>query len=180
MTYTTYENYPNPHVTIHRDTCGQIKKRGGIHRYNQGKYEHHDSYDAALCYAKGTKLPIVICSFCNPGQFHPGKQGTSDRMTLLRQAAQRGKYAPLYYHLMGRVGDEWQVTFSEIEKVLDFRLPTSARLHRPWWSNQGEQGGHSHALAWEMAGWKTSQVDMSGERLIFVRGQSDSDSVSAV
>lgn len=90
---------------------------------------------------------------------------------MLRQTAQRGKYAPLHHHLVELVGHarEWRATFREIEKILGFKLPDSARIHRPWWANQGERGGHSHALAWEMAGWKTSQVDMAEESLVFVR-----------
>jgi hypothetical protein len=92
-----------------------------------------------------------------------------DRRELLRQTAQRGKYAPLFLHLTKVRGDEWPATFDEIEKVLGFRLPDSARIHRPWWANQGERGGHSHALAWEMAGWKTSQVNMAGETVVFIR-----------
>ncbi len=91
------------------------------------------------------------------------------RLDLLRQTAKRGKYAPLHHHLAQLPRQEWRTTFGEIEKVLCFRLPDSARVHRPWWANQGERGGHSHALAWEMAGWKTSQVNMADERLVFVR-----------
>jgi hypothetical protein len=90
---------------------------------------------------------------------------------LLRQAAQRGKYAPLHHHLVAQTGSEWRVTFADIEKLLGFKLPDSARIHRPWWANQGERGGHSHALAWEMAGWRTAEVDMAGEKLVFVRGR---------
>ena len=92
----------------------------------------------------------------------------TNRRDLLRQAAQRGKYAPLYRHLMDLRGKEWPTTFSQIEDVLGFKLPDSARIHRPWWANQGERGGHSHALAWEMAGWRTSRVDMAGETVVFV------------
>lgn len=95
----------------------------------------------------------------------------SKRAELLRQAAQRGKYAALHRHLIERTGNEWRATFSEIEKLLGFELPNSARLLRPWWSNQGEQGGHSHALAWETAGWKTAQVGMAGEKVVFVRNR---------
>jgi hypothetical protein len=91
------------------------------------------------------------------------------RLELLQRAAERGKYAPLYRRLLKLPGTEWRATFAEIEKVLGFKLPDSARIHRPWWANQGERGGHSHALAWEMAGWKTSQVDMANESLVFVR-----------
>jgi hypothetical protein len=91
------------------------------------------------------------------------------RRELLEAAAKRGKYAPLYRHLVELKKDEWLATFREVERILGFSLPDSARIHRPWWANQGERGGHSHALAWEMAGWETSQVDMAGERLTFLR-----------
>ena len=43
-----------------------------------------------------------------------------------------------------------------------FQLPLSARMHRPWWANQSRGNGHSHALAWTMAGWETAAVDMEG------------------
>jgi hypothetical protein len=66
MGYTTYENVANPHVTIHSDGCGQIKKRGGEHKYRQGSYRHHDSYREAEAYARTTGLPIKNCSFCKP------------------------------------------------------------------------------------------------------------------
>ena len=91
------------------------------------------------------------------------------RKELLEAAAGRGKYAPLYEHLQSLKKNEWPVSFTEIEKVLGFSLPDSARIHRPWWANQGGQGGHSHALAWEMAGWKTAEVDLEEERLVFRR-----------
>jgi hypothetical protein len=95
----------------------------------------------------------------------------ASRRELLRQMAQRGKYAPLFDHLETLRRSEWPATFVEIEAILGFSLPDSARIHRPWWANQGERGGHSHALAWEMAGWKTSQVDMVNEQLVFAKMQ---------
>lgn len=91
------------------------------------------------------------------------------RQELLRQTALRGKYAPLHEHLASLKESEWEVSFKEIERILGFKLPDSARIHRPWWANQGERGGHSHALAWEMAGWETARVDMVAEKLAFVR-----------
>lgn len=94
-----------------------------------------------------------------------------DRRSLLVKAAQRGKYSPLYRYLVGLKKNEWPTSFAELEQLLEFELPDSARVHRPWWANQGERGGHSHALAWEMAGWHTSKVDMAGEKLIFVRAK---------
>lgn len=100
---------------------------------------------------------------------------SSGRLELLRRTAMRGKYARLYCHLAQLSGHEWQARFGEIEKILGFRLPDSARIHRPWWANQGQRGGHSHALAWEMAGWKTSQVNVAEERLVFIRNYAEDE-----
>ena len=66
MTYTTYENRANPHVTIHCDGCNQRRKHGGIHNRNQGRYKNHSTYAAARAYAIETGLPMKDCSFCNP------------------------------------------------------------------------------------------------------------------
>ena len=92
-----------------------------------------------------------------------------NRDQLVRDAASRGKYAPLYRHLTGMTGTDWRASFGEIEKILGFRLPDSARLYRPWWSNQKRGAGHSHALAWQAAGWKTQEVDIEEEVLRFTR-----------
>ena len=91
---------------------------------------------------------------------------TAARDRLIREAASRGKYAPLYRYLSVRPGSPWRTTFVEIEAILGFDLPDSARLYRPWWSNQKRDGGHSHALAWRAAGWKTRQVDLEAETLV--------------
>ncbi len=98
---------------------------------------------------------------------------TQKRRELLERAAKRGKYAALYEHLRATKRHEWLTTFSAVEKILGFELPDSARIHRPWWANQGESGGHSHALAWQMAGWKTTQVHLGDETLVFVRDEAD-------
>ncbi len=66
MAFTTYENRANPHITIHRDNCNQLRKRGGIHKYGQGHYKQHETYNDAKMYAQGTKLPLLDCSFCKP------------------------------------------------------------------------------------------------------------------
>jgi hypothetical protein len=90
-----------------------------------------------------------------------------DRARLLREAAMRGKYAPLHKFLLSQKGESWPATFTQIEGILGFSLPNSARIHRPWWANQGGKGAHSHALAWEVAGWRTAEVDLATESLVF-------------
>ena len=92
-----------------------------------------------------------------------------DRNEKYRQMVLRGKYQRLYTYLRGRQVDEWRTSFGEIEAVIGFDLPASARLHRPWWGNQKRGNGHSHALAWSIAGWETAEVDMDAETLLFRR-----------
>ena len=91
-----------------------------------------------------------------------------DREELMRKAAARGKYAPLYRHLVWLwLETEWRADSAGVEQVLGFRLPDSARLHRPWWAHSRKGSGHSHALAWQAAGWRTAQVDLEAETLAF-------------
>lgn len=92
-----------------------------------------------------------------------------DRGQQYRQMAARGKYQRLYTHLCGLATREWRATFGEIESVIGFGLPASARLHRPWWSNQSGVNGHSQAMAWGAAGWETAEVDMEAETLLLRR-----------
>ena len=66
MSFVTYENKNNPHVTVHVDGCNQIAKRGGEHKYGQGGYRKHTTYIDAEGYASRTGLPVIDCSFCKP------------------------------------------------------------------------------------------------------------------
>ena len=90
-----------------------------------------------------------------------------DRARKHRQMAARGRYQRLYSHLCSLPDREWRLSFTDIEAVLGFELPGSARMHRPWWSNQID--GHSQAIAWMAAGWETAEVDVRGETLLFRR-----------
>ncbi len=77
------------------------------------------------------------------------------------------KYDALKQWLSEAIGDRTPLTFRELETLLGFPLPESARTHRPWWANTPE--GHSHARAWLDAGWRTAAVDLEGARLVFER-----------
>ena len=92
-----------------------------------------------------------------------------DRDQKYREMAVRGKYQRLYTYLCGLQSQEWRTSFGEIESIIGFELPASARLHRPWWANQSSGAGHSHALAWSIAGWETAEVDMDSETLLLRR-----------
>lgn len=92
------------------------------------------------------------------------------RMSSTRiKANYRGKYIELHKHLSNLDGKQWRATFGEIEEIIGFRLPKSARTHRPWWANSYSGAGLAQSAAWQAAGWKTTEVDLGSERVIFVR-----------
>jgi len=84
-----------------------------------------------------------------------------------------GKYEILSAALSALKGDLWRPTFGEIEKVLGFSLPDSARKHNAWWANNDQPG--RHASAWISVGWSTAEIDLTGERVLFRRGAAESD-----
>ncbi len=84
-----------------------------------------------------------------------------------------GKYEPLRTHLQAACAGEWSATFEQVEQVLGFPLPPSARRHREWWSNQAG-AGHSQARGWQDAGWQVWKVDLDSEKVIFRRRETES------
>ncbi len=92
-----------------------------------------------------------------------------DRNQKYREMAVRSKYQRLYTYLIVHQPQEWRTSFGEIESIIGFELPASARIHRPWWANQRSASGHTQALAWNIAGWETAEVDMDSETLLFRR-----------
>ena len=79
-----------------------------------------------------------------------------------------GKYEPLAEALRRHRGDMWTAGFDEMERILGFALPPSARTYREWWANQ-RSGGHSQTKGWQDAGWQVWKVDLSAQRVTFRR-----------
>lgn len=77
-----------------------------------------------------------------------------------------GKYARLQKHLSDLGANEWRPAFSQVEKILGFPLPASARSHPAWWANNRD---HSHSSAWLDAGWETADLNLTGEWITFRR-----------
>jgi hypothetical protein len=74
------------------------------------------------------------------------------------------KYDPLAAFLKEAHGRDVRMTFAEIENILGFPLPASKR-HPAWWSNSATN--NTMTEVWLSAGYKTEQVDVSGERVTF-------------
>ncbi len=77
------------------------------------------------------------------------------------------KYDPLQAYLKAQAGDSLPMSFAEIEDIIKSKLPSSARKHRPWWSNNPSNSVITKA--WLNAGYRSEQVDMQHERLVFRR-----------
>lgn len=80
------------------------------------------------------------------------------------------KYYPLYKHLKEAVGREEAVelTFDQVEAILQAPLPASARKLRSWWANS-EALTRVQAAAWMEAGYHVGSIDLEQERVVFTR-----------
>jgi hypothetical protein len=79
------------------------------------------------------------------------------------------KYEPLETFLRGLNVSRYRVSFTQVEKLLGFKLPKSALEYPAWWSN--DETGHSHARAWIHSGWKTEELDLTTRQVTFVRAE---------
>lgn len=78
------------------------------------------------------------------------------------------KYEPLLRHLSDLHSGEWRATFADVEAILGFPLPDSARQHSAWWSNNRQ--GSRHSAAWLDAGWRAEELSLTARRVVFRRG----------
>jgi hypothetical protein len=77
------------------------------------------------------------------------------------------KYDPLTRHLRTLENTrDHTLNFEQIEKVLGFELPKSARTHHAWWANQSN-GRHVQARAWHAAGWNTKEPNLVSDEVTF-------------
>ena len=75
------------------------------------------------------------------------------------------KYDKLKIYLKGSEQERIQLTFTEIESILSFSLPNSAKQYRAWWPN----GGQSHSNIWMDVGYKVDEVSFTRQYVVFIR-----------
>jgi CBS domain-containing protein len=68
-------------------------------------------------------------------------------------------YAELATVLLTVSGGEIWLTFEQIEGIIKYSLPESARVHRAWWTNDPS---HSHARHWLNVGWRVKNLSEGG------------------
>ena len=77
-----------------------------------------------------------------------------------------GKYRQLYWWLRTQDAEEVPLDIEQVEQIAGIALPPSARLHPAHW--YGYEGS-AIARAIRDAGWKATKVDLSQQRVTFVR-----------
>jgi len=93
------------------------------------------------------------------------------------------KYNVLKIYLESIESDTVEITlsFSELEKILGFKLPDSAYVHRPWWANPSSPKQHPYAQSWLAAGWRVESVNQEKKWVRFLRkGISHPKSLSSI
>lgn len=96
-------------------------------------------------------------------------EGTQGRV-VKKGIIMAGKYTPLENYLRDLQANQKEVTltFEQIERIINTRLPPSAYGYQQWWENEKE-GNHVNARAWANAGWKVESVDFKRKQARFVR-----------
>jgi hypothetical protein len=76
------------------------------------------------------------------------------------------KYEPLKTYLQSLGTRSVELTFHDVESIIDDTLPRSSGAHRAWWSNDLS---HVQAEAWINAGWSVDTVDTAAQYVKFKR-----------
>jgi len=74
------------------------------------------------------------------------------------------KYRALSDFIIGSDEHELELSFTDIEDLLGFTLPPSARQHRAFWANAPS---HAIASSWMSAGYETIRVNIELETIVF-------------
>jgi CBS domain-containing protein len=69
--------------------------------------------------------------------------------------------------------DVLQLSFEDIEAIIDDKLPDAARRHRVWWSNEDSS---PQAQTWKGIGWQVMTISMPEEKVVFSRASEANES----
>jgi hypothetical protein len=79
------------------------------------------------------------------------------------------EYLSLHKYLDNRYANTVVLTFAEIEDLLGFALPDSARLNEDWWENTRTDGTSSaQSRSWTRAS-RTAKANLLARNVVFER-----------
>ncbi len=82
------------------------------------------------------------------------------------------KYDPLYKWLCAKAMKKVAkipLTFEQVEVIVGFRLPDTARSRSQWWANETRSSRHVQRDAWMNAGCETRHLDLKKEHVEFMK-----------
>jgi hypothetical protein len=80
-----------------------------------------------------------------------------------------GKYNSLYEYLEHRYANTVVLTFAQIEDLLGFTLPDSARVDQEWWANKDPNDPlQPHSRSWTS---RTATPNLQAQTVVFERAQ---------
>lgn len=99
-------------------------------------------------------------------------QPQKSRAAATTLESRTGKYAPLekYLRALPETQSAVTLTFTEVEGILNSKLPASAYEDRRWWDHETE-GNHVNTRAWANAGWQIASVDVNAQQVGLVRAE---------
>ena len=78
-----------------------------------------------------------------------------------------GEYRLLYTYLRDRYADRVVLTFTQIEDLLGFALPATARVQREWWDDAGPLANRpTQSDAWTLAN-RAATVNLLAQTVVF-------------
>lgn len=92
------------------------------------------------------------------------KVNTVDTETNMQEYKSSKKYRYLSKYIQDSDQSTLRLSFSKIEDILQFQLPDSARKYREFWANTTS---HSIALSWLSINYKTTEVNLEQEYVVF-------------
>ena len=82
-----------------------------------------------------------------------------------------GKYQSLYQYLTNRYANTVVLTFAQIEDLLGFTLPDSARVDQEWWANEDQNDTRPpHSRSGTLAS-RTATPNLQARTVVFERAQ---------
>ncbi len=91
------------------------------------------------------------------------ESGSTEAEEVPSTIGYKGKYREVSAWLARQSGDRFDVTFAQVEEILGFPLPPSARKHNAYWS--GGQPGSTVGNAIRDAGWRAFNLNLAAERV---------------
>jgi len=133
--------------------------------------EDQEREQIAQLFQKVQVLPATAAVKEGTGEYviNPPTQVSTPEFAVSEAGSGGGRYALLADWLQSQPGriDHVQLTFNQVEEIIQADLPPSARDRRVWWAN--DTVGHSHSQLWLDAGWRTTYINLTEGRVTFSR-----------